>query len=130
MFEGLPAGEYIVRETPRSGWVQSFPSLDAAFADIDARLTIPDDEVSELRSSVTVTGTSAAQGVADMLSGIEVKLTIAHANVSDLEAYLIAPNGTLVKLFTNVGGSGDNFNDTVFKQCSHAMKASLTANGL
>jgi subtilisin-like proprotein convertase family protein/protocatechuate 3,4-dioxygenase beta subunit len=57
-----------------------------------------------------------------VLTGIEVVLDIEHANVSDLEAYLIAPNGQLVYLVTNIGGSGDNFQQTVFKAHTKSTK--------
>ena len=45
----------------------------------------------------------------------KLTLTISHNNVSDLEAHLIAPDGTDVPIFTYVGGTGNNFNDTGFK---------------
>jgi subtilisin-like proprotein convertase family protein len=40
-------------------------------------------------------------------------LNIAHTWDSDLDVFLISPLGTRVELFTEVGGSGDNFTNTV-----------------
>jgi subtilisin-like proprotein convertase family protein len=50
---------------------------------------------------------------------IQVQLNISHANVPDLQADLIAPDGTRIRLFTNVGTVGQpprsNFNNTIFQ---------------
>ena len=43
-----------------------------------------------------------------------VKLDISHESVDELEAYLIGPDGTRVKLFANVGAGGSDFTDTWF----------------
>ena len=50
------------------------------------------------------------------VEGVSVQLNITHANDPDLEAYLIAPDGTTVQLFKNVGSTGThaNFTNTVF----------------
>ena len=40
-------------------------------------------------------------------------LNITHTYDSDLDVFLISPLGTRVELFTDVGGSGDNFTNTV-----------------
>jgi subtilisin-like proprotein convertase family protein len=47
-----------------------------------------------------------------MVNDLAVRLNITHAQVSDLTAVLIAPDGTQVQLFD--GGTGANFTDTVF----------------
>ncbi len=47
-----------------------------------------------------------------MVYDLNVNLDISHAFVSDLAVTLLAPNGTLVELFSQVGGSGDNFGAT------------------
>ncbi|MCC7475889.1 MAG: proprotein convertase P-domain-containing protein [Pirellulales bacterium] len=43
---------------------------------------------------------------------INVTLDISHTYDGDLRVYLVSPNGTRVKLFANVGLSGDNFTGT------------------
>ncbi len=46
------------------------------------------------------------------ISDLEVTLGITHANVADLDVFLMSPTGTVVELFTDVGGSGSNFVNT------------------
>ena len=50
---------------------------------------------------------------AGMVVDLNVQLDISHPSVSELDAYLIAPDGTRVKLFANVGGNGDGFSGTI-----------------
>ncbi len=50
---------------------------------------------------------------AGMIGDLNVKLDITHGVDSDLDVFLIAPDGTRVELFTDVGGLGDNFADTI-----------------
>ena len=45
---------------------------------------------------------------------LQVKINITHTWDSDLTGTLVAPNGTRIILFENIGGSGDNFTDTIF----------------
>lgn len=45
---------------------------------------------------------------------LTIKLDISHEAVDELEAYLIGPDGTRVKIFTNLGAGGSNFVDTCF----------------
>ncbi|MEI6165524.1 MAG: S8 family serine peptidase, partial [Planctomycetota bacterium] len=47
-------------------------------------------------------------------SDINVQLDISHTWDSDLEATLIAPDGTAILLFSRNGSAGDNFTNTVF----------------
>jgi len=47
------------------------------------------------------------------ISDLNVKLDISHSWDEDLDVYLIAPDSTRVELFTDVGGSGDNFSNTI-----------------
>jgi subtilisin-like proprotein convertase family protein len=52
-------------------------------------------------------------GVEGTITDLNVTLTIAHSYDQDLAVTLIGPDGTRVKLFEAVGGSGQNFTDTV-----------------
>jgi subtilisin-like proprotein convertase family protein len=45
---------------------------------------------------------------------VNVNLTIDHTWDSDLDIYLIGPNGYQVELSTDNGGSGDNYTNTIF----------------
>ncbi len=49
---------------------------------------------------------------------VRVCININHTYDGDLEAKLIAPDGTVVSLFTNIGGGGDNFTATCFDSVS------------
>jgi subtilisin-like proprotein convertase family protein len=66
--------------------------------------TIPDED--------TLTSILAVDDVG-VIGDVKVKVNISHDWVSELDVYLIAPDGTRVELFTDVGGSKDDFNDTV-----------------
>jgi len=44
----------------------------------------------------------------------EIRLDITHPNDDNLDIYLIAPNGTQVTLLNDLGGSGDNYTNTIF----------------
>jgi subtilisin-like proprotein convertase family protein len=81
----------------------------------------------ELDVSTTVAGSTTAQPIPDAgtatstisltgtdpITDINVALDITHTFRSDLAVYLISPQGTRVLLFNGVGGSGDNFVNTV-----------------
>jgi subtilisin-like proprotein convertase family protein len=69
-----------------------------------------------LSSTLTVPDYAGTFNVAD----ITLALSIAEAKDSNLSAELIAPNGTSVALFSNVGGSGQNFTSTVFDDAAEA----------
>jgi hypothetical protein len=55
----------------------------------------------------------------------DVVLNIKHPWDTDLDVYLIAPDGTQIELFTDVGGSGDNFTET---QLDDEASTSITAS--
>jgi len=48
------------------------------------------------------------------VQNVTVKVNIGHTYDRDLALYLVAPNGTKITLAYRVGGSGDNFTNTVF----------------
>ena len=51
-----------------------------------------------------------------VIRDLNLQLNITHANDPDLEAYLIASDGTRIKLFAGVGNTGTraNFDNTIF----------------
>jgi len=62
-------------------------------------------------------GTSAsALDVPDafIVADVNVALSITHGYLEDLSATLIAPDGTSVALFTNIGGGANDLKDTMF----------------
>ncbi len=107
-FTDLVPGTYTVSESPRAGWVQSFPILSAA----NVFLPITDDGYSQTKSVASVTGLVGA------ISLVTVTLDLTHSDVQQLTAILVSPTGTQVRLFQNVGGNGDNFTGTVFEDAS------------
>ena len=73
-------------------------------------------QASGLPSAVPDLGTIVSTlNVADdfLISDVDVEVTLAHTWNADLDVYLIAPDGTRVELFTDVGGSGQGFTGTI-----------------
>ena len=52
--------------------------------------------------------------VSFLISDINVMVDITHPFVSDIQLKLRSPEGTEIALVTNQGGSGDNFEETIF----------------
>lgn len=48
-----------------------------------------------------------------LIQDLDVQLTVEHTKAEDLDVYLIAPDGTRVELFTDVGARGDDFLGTI-----------------
>lgn len=48
------------------------------------------------------------------IGDLNVRLSITHTHTSHLDGFLTGPDGTRIELFTEVGGSGDHFDKTVF----------------
>src|SRR5688572_22327180 len=71
-------------------------------------VAIPDNSATGVTSTINVTGYPAAP-----VASISVTFNITHTWDSDLDINLIAPNGNILNLVNNRGGSGDNFVNTV-----------------
>ncbi len=65
--------------------------------------------------TATISGLSSNQLNAS-LGLIQVCLDISHTYDSDLNVYLIAPDGTTINLFSGIGGGDDNFSNTCLNQ--------------
>ncbi|XZE54163.1 S8 family serine peptidase [Planctomycetaceae bacterium SH139] len=81
--------------------------------DVDLDLLTNDTDVPIPGNSV-ITSEIEVVGMSGTVFDINVGLDITHTWNSDVEAHLIAPDGTRVLLVTGVGGSSDNFTDTMF----------------
>ncbi len=80
------------------------------YASSDTPIAIPD--LDTINSSINV-----PDGFT--IDDVNLTLDITHTWDADLSVYLISPQGTRVELFTNVGGSGDNFtNTTLDDECA------------
>jgi subtilisin family serine protease/subtilisin-like proprotein convertase family protein/PKD repeat protein len=77
------------------------PPVVYASSDVGQRIRSP----KTVRSSIQVDDSFA-------VGDVDVVLDIAHTWDEDLDVFLISPSGTRVELFTDVGGSGDNFTNT------------------
>ncbi len=68
--------------------------------------------------AISASGTPAVQsintvsGVPGVVTDVNVTLNISHTWDEDLSVFLTAPNGTVVQLFSGLGGSADNFTNT------------------
>ncbi len=71
----------------------------------DVPIDIPDQQT--ISSSLTIPDSVTIQDV-------DVVVNITHTWDTDLDVYLIAPDGTQVELFTDVGGNGNDFIETHF----------------
>lgn len=87
---------------------------------------------SEILQSAAVTGGSYQQDTAEILpprrtviseieveddyliKDVNVQISITHSNCDFLDAYLTGPDGERIELFSEVGGSGDHFEKTIF----------------
>ena len=63
--------------------------------------------------TIPVSGLSATT-LTHTLGLVQVCVNITHTYDNDLVAELVAPDGTIIPLFTNIGGDGDNFTNTCF----------------
>ncbi len=82
------------------------PGGNYTVASTNVPVAIPD--LSTATSTLTVANANGP------ITGLTITLNISHTFDSDLTATLIAPDGTPVTLFANVGGSGQNFSGTTF----------------
>jgi subtilisin-like proprotein convertase family protein len=58
---------------------------------------------------------------------LDVQLSITHTRDADLDVYLVSPAGTRVELFSDVGGSGDNFQGTILDDEAGSVITSASA---
>jgi len=70
--------------------------------------TVTKDEAASIRFGQDVSSQLYFDSRAT-ISDVNVTLHITHPYDHDLSVYLVSPSGTRVKLFSDVGGSGDNF---------------------
>jgi subtilisin-like proprotein convertase family protein len=91
-----------------------------------ANLQLPIPDAANVTAPGRVTSTIA---VTDnfQVQGVTLTLNITHPSDPDLQATLIAPDGTRIRLFANVGSTGNqaNFTNTTFSDAA----ASSIANG-
>ncbi|MBD1938468.1 proprotein convertase P-domain-containing protein [Microcoleus sp. FACHB-68] len=85
----------------------------------NARQAIPDNR--------TVSSNLNASGVVGSITDVAVTLNIQHPRTSDLDVFLMSPSGKRIELFTDVGGNGTDFLNTVLTDDASASIAFASA---
>ena len=105
----MPAGAVTdVHGTPGPEYSSQF-SIDDPFI----QRYRPRDRGLPIRDFETTTSALIVRDAA-LIADVDVELDVTHTFVTDLDAFLIAPDGTRVQLFEFVGFGGSDFRGTVF----------------
>jgi len=101
-----------VLEPPLSGWEIFLDSNNNGVRD-EAALTRTSTDVGKPINDLSWTVSKlAVSGAPTEIQDLNVGLTIEHTYDADLSVYLISPSGTVVELFSGVGGEYDDFLET------------------
>lgn len=84
-------------------------STQSSFSSTDVPKTLKDAKGKNSGKTNSTLAISDAFNILDL----NVQLDLSHTWNEDLDVFLISPAGTRVELFTDVGGSFDNFTDTI-----------------
>jgi subtilisin-like proprotein convertase family protein len=60
-----------------------------------------------------------------LIGDLNVQISITHSHTAYLDAYLTGPDGQRIELFTEIGGSGDNFEETLLDDQSRSPIAKV-----
>jgi subtilisin-like proprotein convertase family protein/subtilisin family serine protease len=101
------AGRTLFIDTNGNGTID--PPVQTTFT-TSTPVSIPDKPTTGFSP---VTSSIVVSGIGTSITDVNVRVNITHTFDADLDVFLIAPDGTRVELFTDVGGSGDNFTNTV-----------------
>ncbi len=82
----------------------ALPGDTSEYCSTDGAKAIPDNGTLTSALAISDGGT---------IVDLNVKVKIAHTFAMDMDVFLIAPDGTRVELFTDVGGMADNFDNTI-----------------
>lgn len=94
---GTPAPEYVGHFTIDDPLIERFASTDVPKNIVD---------LTTITSTLTI-----AESL--IIGDLDVEIDITHTYDSNLDVYLVAPDGTRVELFTDVGANGNNFASTI-----------------
>jgi subtilisin-like proprotein convertase family protein len=90
---------------------------DVTVVNLDNDLVTDTKDSGTLNRSIPDPGTISAEMTVTTsvitIHDVDVTVNINHTYDRDLRVYLIGPDNTSVELFTDVGGSGDNFTNTI-----------------
>lgn len=90
-------------------------------------IPIPDSDVTGIQDTIMVTGVGTSLGTDVILESVTLHLT--HTWSSDLDIYLTSPNGVMVELTTDNGGSGRQYGDDCVDMTVLNMSASTLISG-
>lgn len=94
-----------------------FDSNALTFGSGTVDLIVPDNNTNWTSSAITVSGTGT-------IGDVNVLINATQSWAGDFQFRLLGPNGTIVNLITNRGGSGDNFVNTALDdQAATAISA-------
>ena len=82
-----------------------FDGASTTINSTDSPETIVDDGLTMTEMTV--------EGLPGVIGDVNVQLDINHTNIEDLDVYLFSPSGTRIELFSDVGGEGVNFQETM-----------------
>jgi subtilisin-like proprotein convertase family protein len=111
------AGVTVFLDANNNGVIDAGSS--ASFASTNVPKSIPDN------NSTGASSTLAVSNITSPVSHLTITFSITHSRDSDLTGYLIAPDGTQVKLFS--GLSGVNFTNTTLDDSAATAISSASA---
>ena len=91
-------------------------------------LTIPDNSCGTSNNFLINVAAAPGNVLGSDVFLKEVKLIVAHTWTADLDIHLISPNGTVVELSTDNGGSGDNYGNPGDSTCSSVTRFIMSAS--
>jgi subtilisin-like proprotein convertase family protein len=97
-----------------SGWTVFRDDNNNGVVDIVGTKAITNSTPTNLPDLATTTSTLNVIGLTGAVTDVNLKLNITHTYDGDLQIFLTSPAGTKITLCSNVGGPGQNFQDTVF----------------
>lgn len=90
-----------------NGNYYSFETLGGGFNIYSYTTPTPIADLNTIEVPITITDSGT-------ITDVDVLININHTYDADLDIYLVHPDGTIVELSTDNGGSGDNYIDTIF----------------
>ena len=110
------------------------PAATPVVASFTGSVAIPDDDLAGVDIPLSVAGAGAIAKLVFSIDGTACSTAIgsttvglAHTWAADVTATLTSPAGTSVRLFTAVGGSGNNFCQTVLDDAATTSISTLTS---
>lgn len=105
-------------ELPLPGWTIYLDQNNNGILD-DVVTTQTDTSTLAIPDNDQVSSTVTVSNVVGPVLDVNVTLSITHTRDSDLDVYLVSPAGTRVELFTDIGGSSQNFLNTTLDDQSN-----------